>query len=242
MSIRLGESARLRVGDTGRTLTAMTPQGKIAIAGWIYDARSDGFWIDPNAHVVVVRGDHLGVVVRQIEAADAPRLAARGRPVSQASWQCRRAPTCSNRAVHAGSDTPPSPRFWSGLRESTSLGALFGLVSVYLGFARAEMNGMLVSWLWTASAGLCGALWGALLFLGIHALLRDLGEFERLALVTLGLALLGSTGGTVTGYSVLGLIGGLTGAVLGAFCLGVLLPFLLVAAQAMAGPTEESGS
>jgi len=236
MSIRLGDSRRIRIGDTGRTLTAMTPQGKITVGDFVCDARSDSFWIDPHVGVVVVHGDHLGLVVRRLEPGGAPALEQDGELTPLALWQGTPPPRSSG---HVSAATTNSARFWSGLRESTSLGALYGLVSVYLGFGAAEIDGWWGPWLWAGGVGLCGALWGCLLFLIIHALLRDLGEFQKLVLVTLGLALVGSTGGTVAGYSMWGLVGGLTGAVLGAFCLGILVPALLVAAQAMAPPSEQ---
>ncbi len=236
MSIRLGDSARIRIGDTGRTLTAMTPQGKIAVGGSVVDARSESFWIDPHVRVVVVRGDHLGVVVQRLEMESEPP-ADLGKLTPQACWQqAPPAPTPNSRAEPVAEYRP---RFWSGLRESTSLGALYGLLSVYLGFGAAEMKTWPDAWLWAGGAGLCGALWGGLLFLIIDSLLRDLGEFEKLVLVTLGLALVGSTGGTVAGYSLWGLIGGLTGAVLGALFLGILVPAILVAGQALAPPSDQ---
>jgi hypothetical protein len=236
MSIRLGDSTRVRIGDPGRTVTAMTPQGKIAVGGSVFDARSDSFWIDPNVPIVVVRGDHLGLVVRRLEDEGERPKANIGEPTPQACWQ--ESPPLEAVSGKGQADAAFRARFSSGLRESVSLGALYGLLSVYLGFAAAEMEGWLGPWIWAGGAGLCGALWGGLLFLIIHALLRDMGEFQKLVLVTLGLALVGSTGGTVAGYSLWGLIGGLTGAVLGAFSLGVLVPLILVAAQAIAPPPE----
>jgi len=237
MSLRLGNPIRARIGDTGRTLTAMAPQGKIAVGGSVYHARSDAFWIDPDERVVVVRGDHLGLIVQRVEADGSPRLDDEGKLTPQACWQERSSTAESGNRINEV--TTNGERFCSGLRESVSLGAVYGLLSVYLGFGAGEMGGWLGPWLWAGGAGLCGAIWGGLLFLVIHALLRDIGEFEKLILVTLGLALFGSTGGTVAGYSLWGVVGGLTGAVLGAFCLGVLVPMLLVAAQAMAPPSDQ---
>jgi hypothetical protein len=234
MSIRLVDDVRLQIGDTGDTITAMTPQGKVNVGGRIYDARSDGCWIDANVRIVVVDGDHLGIVVRPIDADHMLRQVDQGQVTSQACWQKRtqlRADSTARRDFHW-------QRFWSGMRESTSLGAVYGLICVAFGFGEPEIGGWLGPWLWAVSSCLCGAIWGGLLFLVIHTLMRNIGEFEQLALVTLGLALLGSTGGTVAGYSVWGLIGGLVGAVLGAVCLGLLIPVAIAVAQAMAGPSE----
>jgi hypothetical protein len=232
MSIRLGNSSRVHIGEMGRTVTAMRPQGKVNIGGRIHDARSDAFWIDSGVHIVVVNGDHLGVIVRRAEAECACEGADWGPLTPLASWQL----PIERRASGSNSSANDWPRFVTGLRESACLGALYGLVCVAFGFAEAELGDWLV--LRAVAAGLCGAFWGSLLFVIVRTLLRDLGEFEELTLVTLGLALFGSTGGTVAGYSLWGLIGGLTGAVLGAFALGILVPFFLVAVQAMAGPTD----
>jgi hypothetical protein len=242
MSIRLGNSSRVYIGEMGRTLTAMRPQGKVNIGGRIHDARSDAFWIDSGVGIVVVNGDHLGVIVRRAEAecasegADWADWANWGPLTPLASWQL----PIEKRASGTSKPANDWPRFVAGLRESACLGALYGLVCVAFGFAEAELGEWLA--LRAVAAGICGAFWGSLLFIIVRTLLRDLGEFEELTLVTLGLALFGSTGGTVAGYSLWGLIGGLTGAVLGAFALGILVPFFLVAVQAMTGPTDGDAS
>ena len=232
MSIRLGNTVRLHIGDTGCTLTAMRPQGKIAISGRIHDARSDGFWIDPGVNVVVINGDHLGVIVRQLDAECSYEVGERGRVTPLAAWQ---QPVGRSREPQSacGNDWK---RFLLGLRESACLGAVYGIICVAFGFAETEIS----DWLAIRSvvACFCGALWGGLLFLFINALLQDLGEFEQLTLVTLGLALIGSTGGTVAGYSIWGLLGGFAGAVLGAFALGMVLPILIVALIGLGGAAD----
>ena len=82
----------VRIGDRGRTLTALKPSGKVAIAGAEFEARSEGQWIDPDCNCVVVAGDSRGLIVRAVGEGDpTPAVANQGTP----ALTCRsRAMTC----------------------------------------------------------------------------------------------------------------------------------------------------
>jgi hypothetical protein len=71
----------VRIGDRGRTLTALKPSGKVAIAGAEFEARSEGQWIDPDCNCVVVGGDYRGIIVRAVGEGDpTPPVADQGTP------------------------------------------------------------------------------------------------------------------------------------------------------------------
>ena len=70
-----------RIGDRCRTLTALRPSGKVAVAGVEFEARSEGQWIDPERDCVVVSGDDRGLIVRAVEKdSPIPALANHGAP------------------------------------------------------------------------------------------------------------------------------------------------------------------
>ncbi len=55
-------------GALGRTLTAMSPSGKVLIDGVKYDARFRGGWADPDEEIVVVEVDAFGLIVDKPES------------------------------------------------------------------------------------------------------------------------------------------------------------------------------
>src|SRR4051794_30830438 len=57
----------VRVGDCGRTMSSLHPQGFVQINGKRYDARSQHDPIQPDTEVVVVGGDLQGLIVRKVE-------------------------------------------------------------------------------------------------------------------------------------------------------------------------------
>jgi HEAT repeat protein len=54
----------VRVGDRGRTLSSLHPQGFVRISGKRRDARSERDIIEPETEVVVIGGDLQGLIVR----------------------------------------------------------------------------------------------------------------------------------------------------------------------------------
>jgi tetrahydromethanopterin S-methyltransferase subunit B len=52
------------VGQTGRALTDLKPQGRVQVQGFEYNAHTSGVFYEAGAEVVVVDVDHLGLVVR----------------------------------------------------------------------------------------------------------------------------------------------------------------------------------
>lgn len=57
----------LRPGDRGTTLSRLSPMGKVEIRGRIYEAKSQGLYVDPRVEVEVVGFENASVVVRTVD-------------------------------------------------------------------------------------------------------------------------------------------------------------------------------
>ena len=56
----------LRIGDRGRTLSRLSPMGKVEIGGRIYEAKSTGAYVDPQREVEVVGFENFSVIVKTL--------------------------------------------------------------------------------------------------------------------------------------------------------------------------------
>lgn len=56
----------LRVGDRGRTLSRLSPMGKVEIGGRTYEAKSTGAYVDPQCEVEVVGFENFSVIVKTV--------------------------------------------------------------------------------------------------------------------------------------------------------------------------------
>jgi hypothetical protein len=59
-------------GEAGRAAGPLRPGGHIVIAGWRYEARTDGEFLGPDTPVLVVRREAFCLVVRALREGDAP--------------------------------------------------------------------------------------------------------------------------------------------------------------------------
>lgn len=57
----------LRPGDRGVTVSRLSPMGKVEIAGRIYEAKSQGAYVDPQRDVEVVGFENFSVIVKTIK-------------------------------------------------------------------------------------------------------------------------------------------------------------------------------
>lgn len=57
----------LQPGTRGRTLSRLSPMGKVEIGGRIYEAKSLDSYIDPRSEVEVVGFENFSVIVKKIE-------------------------------------------------------------------------------------------------------------------------------------------------------------------------------
>lgn len=66
------------VGDLGRTVSPLTPAGKVELHGERVDARAEAGYVPPGCRVVVVRGDAFGLVVRAVADGEVVTVAGLG--------------------------------------------------------------------------------------------------------------------------------------------------------------------
>ena len=57
---------QVSVGDKGVALSRLSPMGKVKIGNEVYEAKSDGTYIDQRSEVEVVGFDNFAVVVKKI--------------------------------------------------------------------------------------------------------------------------------------------------------------------------------
>lgn len=60
-------SEELRVGDRGTTVSRLSPMGKVEIEGRIYEAKSNGAYVDQKSEVEVVGFENFNVIVKLIK-------------------------------------------------------------------------------------------------------------------------------------------------------------------------------
>ncbi|MBN3034578.1 MAG: NfeD family protein [Bacteroidales bacterium] len=64
--VNLVEEDRVKVGDTGRTVSRLAPAGKALINGDYFEVRTNGEFIDHETDVVVVNIDHNKITVKPL--------------------------------------------------------------------------------------------------------------------------------------------------------------------------------
>ncbi|WP_418983747.1 NfeD family protein [Alistipes sp.] len=57
----------LKIGDRGTTVSRLSPMGKIEVGGRIYEAKSQGAYVDPRREVEVVGFENFSVIVKKIK-------------------------------------------------------------------------------------------------------------------------------------------------------------------------------
>ncbi|HBN74447.1 MAG TPA: hypothetical protein DD473_01235 [Planctomycetaceae bacterium] len=60
----------LRIGDTGKTVGSLKPAGKIEVNQKIFEARSEGNWIDSDTKVVIAGGESQCPIVRAFDESE----------------------------------------------------------------------------------------------------------------------------------------------------------------------------
>lgn len=66
-SMAVTPAEELRPGDRGVTVSRLSPMGKVEIAGRIYEAKSQGPYVDPQRDVEVVGFENFSVIVKTIK-------------------------------------------------------------------------------------------------------------------------------------------------------------------------------
>jgi hypothetical protein len=231
----------VRVGDRGRTLSPLQPQGAIDIQGKRYDALSDYDPIEPNCEVVVVRGSLQGLVVRQVQPGQSLRpLPDQGKVVHGSFGELVRQQGKQEDSVRE-EWTAQLPH-WRvqrrvyGARRGALLGLLLAALTCWVCWndvTRAATR----PWLSVLVAEALGSVWGVVVFWSVDTLLQHLLEdklhqlkgqfYERVvfwfAVLTLGAA----TAGVILATPALGLGAGLGIALLASVVLGCGFPVLI---------------
>lgn len=60
-------SEELHAGDRGKTLSRLSPMGKVEIGGRIYEAKSLDAYVDPQCEVEVVGFENFSVIVKPVK-------------------------------------------------------------------------------------------------------------------------------------------------------------------------------
>lgn len=219
----------LRIGDAGVALSSMHPQGMVRVDGQRYHARADHGVVAPEAAVVVVGGDHLGLIVREATMVGPPNgLPGFGDRVYSSFLE-----RLSDREVRDSGEREVlrAERRQRGLAWFAILGALIATAILWFVWdSVTEESGP--TWQAAVAVSLGGAVWGAAVFLSLHeGLARFDGGSGRVIAACSLLAMIGGAAGAAIGIPAFGLAGGLSLAVIAMVALAMALPLLLVAGE-----------
>lgn len=171
----------VRVGDLGRAVSSMTPNGTVEVGGRRVDARSEGLFVPAGTAVVVLRGDPMGCVVRPVEPGQAPpTLPRHGEPITTGPYRTSAEVEAADRRVRDEAAREFRKVLQYGLLAAGTLGVLVGLanggygwVSGQAGIADAADAAAFLA----GSAGV-GAVAAATLFVLTGLIGKVLGYFE----------------------------------------------------------------
>lgn len=224
------EPPAVHVGDRGKAATALHPQGHVLIHGVRFDARAEFGGIASDAEVVVVTGDHLGLLVREFHAGEKVKLKDHGKRLLISFAERARPEPVVDEATLRKRRAERRPY---GLAVGAPLGLLFAGLSLAVTWYRLveAFEPPLLHVLATVLI-FTGILWGVVAFFSIDWILSQVEEnLTRVTTPSTFLALLGTSTGAVLAIPSLGLVAGLGIALLGAFLLGTIIPVLFMLAQ-----------
>jgi hypothetical protein len=223
----------IRIGDAGVALSSLHPQGMVQVGGRRFHARAEHGSLSPESSVVVVGGDHLGLIVREA-GPDGP---ANGLPGYGTRVYSSFIERLADREVR---DEGERERLREDRRKRGSLwfaalGAVCAAAVLFLVWDHVtEEPGP--TWQMAVMVAAAGALLGAGLFLSLHqGLARFDGGTGRVIAACTSFALTGGVVGAAVGIPAFGLVGGISLALVGMAALGMALPLLLVAGENVGG-------
>jgi hypothetical protein len=158
----------VQVGDRGTAMTPLRPQGSVRIAGDRHDARSERGYIEAGAEIVVIRGDNMGLVVRQVEVGETTDLPSHGLPAYRSFGERVAAEGARDEAERAQWE---SARWRYGLAIGGLLGAIAAGVGVALLWEQIGVHSITPGAI-AAAAVAGGAVWGVCVFRGLDSALR----------------------------------------------------------------------
>jgi hypothetical protein len=170
------------VGDVGRAVSPMTPNGTVEVGGRRLDARSEGLFIAAGSAVVVLRGDPMGCVVRPVEPGQAPpRLPGHGEPIaSRGPYRTGAEVDAVERRVQADAARQLRQTLQYGLLAAGTLGVLVGLANGGYGWVsgRAGIAGAADAATFLAGSAGVGAVAAVALFVFTGLVGKVLGWLE----------------------------------------------------------------
>jgi hypothetical protein len=215
----------VHVGDLGTAETPLSPQGFVQVNGERYDARAEHGAVAPAAAVVVVGGDHMGLLVRLAAGADSPPDPDQGRPIVT-SFTDRVAETDAREQSERKRRLAEHRR--AGMATGAVAGALAGaMASLLLWDFIEERTGAPVAVLVAGILG--GGVYGAAVFRLLDDLLSEIDEsFRRATTASTCLAVFGSGGAVAVGAPGLGLGVVVAAAILSAAILAFIPPLAVL--------------
>ena len=172
----------VRVGDVGRAVSSMTPNGTVEVGGRRLDARSEGLFIAAGSPIVVLRGDPMGCVVRPVEPGRAPpTLPGHGQPIAPTGpYRTTAEVDAADRRVQADAARQFRQVLQYGLLAAGTLGVLVGLANGGYGWAsgRAGIADAADAATFLAGSAGVGAAAAVTLFVLTGLVGKVLGYFE----------------------------------------------------------------
>jgi hypothetical protein len=219
----------VRIGDAGVALSSLHPQGMVRVDGKRYHARAEHGTIAPDGAVVVIGGDHLGLIVRDAGAVEVPRgLNGFGERVYSSFLErlADREVRDEGERERMRAERRKTGAYWFAAIGAVAAAAVLWIVWNHV----TDEPGP--TWQMAVIVAAAGAAFGAGLFMALHEGLArfDGGSGRVIAACTL-FALVGGVVGAVIGIPAFGVAAGLSLALIGMAALGMALPLLLVAGE-----------
>jgi hypothetical protein len=172
--INARNSMSARIGDRGEAVSALTPSGKVRINGILYDAKSEGIFIEAGAHCIVVRQDPFALIVRKLEGDQSlPEVPNAGNLVTKSEVQRTSEEVRKVEAIEAEAQRQV---WWKDIKKGLLISVILGLVvgglaSLFAVFdtsiqTRSEINKTLL----IIGFLLVYPIWGAILYLSIEVI------------------------------------------------------------------------
>jgi hypothetical protein len=219
----------IRIGDAGVALSSLHPQGLVQVNGRRYHARAEHGTVALDGAVLIVGGDHLGLLVCDAAAAGPPAgLKGYGERVYSSFLE-----RLADKEVRDDGEREVlrAARRQRGLVWAATLGAVAAVAVLWLvwDYVTDESG---PTWQAALTVVVAGAASGAAVFLSLHeGLARFDGGSGRVVAACTGLALIGGMGGAAMGIPAFGLAGGLSLALVATLALALAIPMFLVIGQ-----------
>src|SRR5262245_15104728 len=219
----------VRIGDAGVALSSLHPQGMVRVDGKRYHARAEHGTVAADGQVVVVGGDHLGLIVCDATAVGAPRgLKGYGERVYSSFLErlADREVRDEGERERMRAERRKTGAYWFAAIGAVAAAAVLWIVWNHV----TDEPGP--TWQMAVIVASAGAACGAGLFLSLHeGLARFDGGSGRVIAACSLFALVGGVVGAAIGIPAFGIAGGLSLALIGMAALGMALPLLLVAGE-----------